>query len=240
MRLSARISTDQFGAAFSDYYRFAEQRMERAALIATDRAAREATNDIRTAMQASRLGRLGNAIGSTSDLKKGRGVYRVGAGWRASGVVYARSKSERTLGALESYTRGAEIRPRRGRWLWIPTDEIQRLVGKGGNRRRLEPRMWQSAGLDRKIGPLEPVKSVNGNPLLVVKNVGVSAAGKKRSARSLTKSGRPRKGQVQRAFVVAFIAIPYTSRQARVDIESIVKVAQDQAGNYFFEALGRL
>lgn len=239
MAISATFDTRNNGAIFEKYYRFAEQRLERAALIATDRAVTEAKGDLRTAMQAARLGGLGNAISSTSDIKKGRGVYRVGKGFRASGVLFIRTTSPRTVGAIEAYTQGADIRPRKGRYLWIPTDDVQRLVGKGKDRRRLEPGLWVQSGLDRRIGPLVRIKSVNGYPLLTVQNVGVSAAGKKRSARSRTKSGRPRKGQVAKAFIVAFIGIPYTSRAARINVRSIVRVAQGQMQNYFYQALGR-
>lgn len=241
MALSARLQPGQRGAAFEEYYRRAEQRFERAALIATDRGAREAKEDIRGAFRASGLGRLGNAIGHTSDLAKGRGVHRfAGGGWRASGVLFVRSQSERTLGAIESYTQGATIRPRKGRWLWFPSDDIQRLVGKGKQRQRLTPALWSKSGLDTRIGPLVMIRSVNGYPLLVVQNVGVSAAGKKRSARSLTKSGRARKGQVAKQFVVAFIGIPYTARQQRVDVKNILRVTQGQLINYYQQALGRI
>lgn len=237
MGLSARLEEGQFDAAFSDYYRFAEQRMERAALEATDKARRIALSQVRGQMQGSGLGRLGQGITSTSDLERGRGVHRTpGGGFSASGIVYVRSTSERTRGAIEAYTRGASIKPRRGRWLWIPTKEIPRVT----NRYRMTPDLWRRNGFDRKIGPLVLIRSVNGYPLLVVRNVGVSLAGKPRSARSLTKSGRPRKGQTAKSFLVAFIGIPYTSRAARVDISAIMRSVQDQLPQLFANALGRI
>ena len=72
------------------------------------------------------------------------------------------------------------------------------------------------------------VKSINGNPLLVAKNISVSEGGKSRSARALNKSGRPRKGQRAKEFVVAFIGIPRTSRAARVSVSAIMAQALDR------------
>ena len=235
-RLSARLDTSQFGAAFSDWYRFSEQRLERAALIATDRGRSIALRSIRSQMQAAGLGRLGNAISSTSDLEQSGEVHRRGGGFSASGVVFVRSKSERTLGAIESYTRGAQIRPVRSRWLWIATDNIPRLTGKY----RMTPELYVRNGFERKIGPLVRVKSVNGYPLLVVEVAGVSNSGAKRSARSLTKSGRARKGQVAKQFVVAFYGIPHTARSARIDVTAIMREVQAQLPQLAIQSLGRI
>lgn len=236
------MRSEQIGAPFDQFYRGAIQRMEKAALIATDRGARAAETQLRTDMAGAELGRLGQAIKATSDLKRKRGVHRRGAeGFSASGVVYVRSKSERTLGAIESYTEGADIRPRRGRWLWIATDAVPRLAGsnfKGGKGQRMTPALWKSRGFERKIGPLVLIKSINGYPLLAVKNVGVDLSGRKRSAKSLTKSGRPRKGQIERQLVVAFIGIPYTARAARIDVESVMREQQSRLIEYFRAALG--
>lgn len=192
------------------------QRMEFVGLIATDRAATEARRRLRSGFQQARLGRLGNAFGATSDLKRTGRVFQRGAGFSASGSVVIRSRSERTLGAIESYTRGSTIVPVTTRYLWIPTDAVQRLVGSGADRRRLTPALWNARGLNQRIGELTFVRSINGNPLLVLNNVGVGLAGRRR-ARSLTRSGRPRRGDVERQFVVAFVGILRTSRQARVN-----------------------
>lgn len=192
---------------------------ENLALEVSDRAARRAQTAIRADMAGAGLGRLGNAIGMTSDKRKGGRVYREGDTVRASGVLFIRSKSERTVGAIISYTEGANILPVKGRWLWFPTDNAQRVIGTKDQRRRLTPALWRQRGLDEKIGPLIRLRSVNGNPVLAVKNVGVSqVAGGRRRARGLTKSGRPRKGDTQAELVVMFIGIPRTSRAARVNV----------------------
>ena len=239
MALSARLDMSRAGGAFDDWYRFAEQRMERAALIATDRAATQGKADVRAAMSSAGIGRLGNAIGSTSDLKQGGRVHRRSNGFSASGILYVRSRSERTLGAIEAYTEGANILPRKGRWLWFPSDEIRRIGGTGSEKRRLTPGNWVKFGMDRKIGPLVRVTTQSGRPLLIVKDVGVNRAGKARSARARTKRGGLRKGDVA-VSIIAFIGIPRTSREARVDVRHVLSVVQGQMPNYFAEALGRI
>lgn len=224
-RLEAALRRPNYRPAFDQYYRQSEQQMEMAALRATDRGRSIALRTIRQQMQAAGLGRLGNAIGSTSDLARGLSAHRLpGGGFSASGTLFIRSRSPRTLGTLEAYTQGAEIRPVRSRWLWIPTDEIPRVT----NRQRMTPELYRRNGFEQKIGPLVEIPNVNGNPLLVVRNIGVSEAGRPRSAKSLTKSGRARKGQRLKEFVVAFVGIPRTARAARVNINAILRGVQAQ------------
>lgn len=227
--MSASLSSQSIVAIRAEFTR----RAKNAALIATDKAARRALEEIRSDMQSSGLGRLGNALGASSDLKKNKRVYEKGGGlFSASGNIHIRSKSERAVGAIISYTEPTTtILPRRTSLLWFPTDEIQRLVGKGKDRKRLEPRYWRQYGLEGKIGPLERITAKDGTELLIVKNVGVSGSGKSRSARSLTKSGRPRKGQVAKDFVVAFVGIPQTMRKQRTNPLAIAqRVANDLKG----------
>jgi hypothetical protein len=211
-------------SAFDNFERQSRGRMEAAALNASHIAAARAKTAIRREMLSSGLGRLGNAVDSGSDLEKRGAVFRKGTGFSASGWVNLRTRNERTVGAIDAYTQGAEITPRNGRWLWLPTDDIPARAG----RKKITPANWNKFGLDKKIGPLVLVKSVNGAPLLVVKDASVSGSGKARSAKSLTKTGRLRKGQVARSFIVAFIAIPRTSRQARVDVPAIMRSIQQQ------------
>lgn len=185
-------------------------------------------------MTSARLGRLGNAVDNTSDMQKRGSPKRYpNGGFAASGVLFVRSQSERTKGALESYTQGAEIRPKSGRYLWFATDEIPRLT----NKVRMTPELYRKNGFEQKIGPLVQIRGIDGTPLLVARNVGVNAAGKPRSARSLTKAGRPRKGQRLKEFVVAFIGIPRTSRAARVNVREILTRVQADLPRLFNEAI---
>lgn len=226
-RLAAKFERANYAGAYRAFGLSIDRRLELAALEATDRAARQALGTIRSAMQSAGLGRLGNGLGAASDLSSGRGIHRREAGaWSASGTVFVRSRSERTRGALEAYTAGADITPKRGRWLWIATPDIQRLAGGKGRRQRITPGNWDNLGLNTRIGPLVLLKSIDGRPLLAVEGAGVSLTGAKGSARSLRKNGQARRGQIRRELLIAFIAIPATSRAARVEVNAIMRAVQ--------------
>lgn len=210
---------------------------EQLALDVSDRAATKALRGIRSDMAGAKLGGLGRAITMTSDKVKGRGVYRQGGISRASGVIFIRSRSPRTVGAIISYTEGAQIAAKNpSGYLWYPLDAAQRLIGKGADRKRLEPRFWRSSGLEAKLGPLIRIRGADGAPLLVVRNVGVSGvAGGSKRPRSLTRSGRPRKGDVLAEIVPIFKGIRATSRAARVfpqrrAREAAIEAAQELRG----------
>lgn len=237
-KLALRVEAPDAGAAFDRATRELHLKLERALLVATDRAGRRAKANIRAEMSAAGLGRLGQAIDVGTDLESGRGVHRNGRGFSASAIVHARTRSPRTVGALLAYTEGATIRPRRGRWLWIPSDEIQRVVGSRATRERVTPESYQRMGLESRIGPLVQIRGINGRPLLVVERASVSEAGKRRSAKSRTKTGRLRKGQRAKQFIVAFVAIPSTSRAARVDINAIMARAAAELPAFVELALG--
>jgi hypothetical protein len=218
------------------YIRNIQNRLEAAALETTKIGARRALTRIRSEMEGAGLGRLGNALGSTSDKEKGRGVRRYpNGGFSASGVVFIRSGSDRSRGAIEAYTEGADILPVRSRWLWIPTDQIPRIVKK----KRMTPELYNQNGYAQKIGPLVMVKSINGNPLLVVKTATFSSVGKLRSARAHLKSGKAPKGQRTKEFIVAFIGIPRTSRAARIDVPKIMQSVADELPELFNQVFGR-
>lgn len=216
------LDRPNFRPAIDSVFRNGEQVLEDAALRATDRAGRETVTSIRQDMASARLGPLRNVIRLTTDLEKGR-VFRLpGGGFSASSLIYARSRSERTVGALQAYSRGAQIAPKRGRWLWIPTKEAPARIG----RKRATPAAYIAAG--SPLGPLITIRAPNGAPLLAVENVGVSGRGK---ARTLTKKGAPRNSKRfgadrQRQLVVLFVAIPNTSRAARFDIIETAKRGQ--------------
>ena len=170
MGLSATIDATGFESALGAYFREQEQRLEQAMLIATDRGGKNLKNGIRQAMSGAGLGKLGNAFAGKSDLERGGIQVRYGGGgFSAGATVYVRSGSDRTRGAIKAYTEGATIRPRRGRFLWIATPEIQRIAGPKGARERVSPANWTKLGLDKRIGPLVFLKSINGRPLLAVK-----------------------------------------------------------------------
>lgn len=224
---------------FDDYRRYAIETLERAAIRTVGVAARRGKAEIRQRMAGAGLGRLGNAIGARGEervIRWGRERFGVSA------QFFINSQSERTLGAIAAYTDGATILPVRSRWLWIPTDNIPRLAGsnfKGGKGQRMTPALWRERGFDKKIGPLIQIRSVNGYPLLVVENVGVDLSGRKRSAKSLTKAGAPRKGQVAKELIVCFVGIPRTARSARINITEILNQIRGELPAIFSDELAK-
>lgn len=199
-----------------------DQKMQQAAHRATDRAATRLKDQIRSEMSAAGLGRLGMALGSGSDYRKGGRVHRTGEGWSVSGWVFVRSGSKRSRGAIEAYTQGATILPRNpSGLLWIPTDDIMRMARIGKASYRLTPKLWRQT-YEAKYGPLVRVRS-GGQNLLIVRDTTLSLAGKPRSIKPLTKRGKVPKGQIYQKFVVAFIGIPQTTRSARVNPAQIAR-----------------
>ncbi|HUD29731.1 MAG TPA: hypothetical protein VMQ93_12720 [Novosphingobium sp.] len=229
IRADVRMPTSSM---VSDYRRHAIQNFERAGVRTVDKIARRGKLAVRERFASAGLGRLGNAIDSNAD----QAVARLaGERFSVSARFFTRTRSERTLGALQAYTEGADITPVRGRWLWIPTDDVPRVT----KRYRLTPALWRENGFDKKIGPLFQIKSVNGYPLLAVENVGVGLSGRRRTARSLTKKGMPRKGQIQKELIVAFVGIPRTSRAARVNITEILNDVRTEMPAIFATELAK-
>lgn len=227
MAIRATVNAGDYLGAYGRFQTVLDRRIEYAALRTTDVTSRRGKSAIRSEMAGAKLGRLGNAIDSTSDLEKGR-VHRTAGGFSASGVIFVRSRSERTIGAIESYTQGSTIRPKNSRYLWIPSRDIKRLAGSKalGGRFRLTPALWDAAGLSQRIGPLVFVRAKDGTPLLIVQNVGVGALGQPGSVKSLTRRGQPRRGQIKRDFVVAFTGIRGTERTSRVNVPRTVRKIQ--------------
>lgn len=218
---------------FDEIRRYSRQVHERAALRTVAVIANRGKAEIRRGFAGAGLRRLGNAIGATSDAEKGT-IRRYGRDeFAVSAQFFVRSGSPRTRGAIEAYTEGAEIVPRRGRWLWIATDEIPQLVGSGKDRKRMTPALYRERGFEAKIGPLVRVRSEKGYPLLIVRGATVNAAGKPRKARALTKTGKVPRGQVRQEIIVAFIGIPRTARQARVSITDILRQVRAEVPDIF-------
>lgn len=220
---------------FAEFRRFNIQRLERAALISSDRGAREGLKELRSAMQGAGLGRLGNALGYGSDLKKGRGVHRRGAeAFSASGWIYIRSRSERAVGAIVAYTEGAEIGPVKSPWLWIATDEIPRRAG----RFRMTPALYNRHGFASRIGPLFQIPGRHGGEsLLIVRNVTTDRFGRRGKARRLPRRGGIGASRERRDQIVAFVGIKRTSRSARVNPDQIISIQSARLSEYRAAAL---
>ena len=129
--------------------------LEQAAFYATDEASKLAQRGVQSKMRAVGLGRLANAVGQTSALKKnqrGRNPY---------GVLYARGGDESLAGgALDAYTRGVTIRATNRKWLAFQTNAIPRRV----NRKRMTPALYESAGFASRYGKLSSARSSPTSP----------------------------------------------------------------------------
>lgn len=224
------------GTGFSAgaFVRDMNARLQRAAKRATDQAAAGALGDIRSVMNGQRLGRLSRAVRYTSDQKKGRIQDRGAGGWSASGVIYAKTGSPRTAGALQAYTEGATIRAKGGRWLAIPTTEIPSRVG----RQKITPELWAKSGLNERIGRLQFVPTRRaGIAYLVAQGVSINPL-RPRSARRLPKSGKPRAGRAA-VSVIAFVLIKQTRRSKRFDPQSIAAKWQARVPGLMTAALSK-
>ena len=231
----ARVTIDK--GLVANHRRQSIQRIEQAGLKVTARAASTGKRELRSSMRAAKLAGLAQAIGETSDLARNGRVHRRGAdGFSVSGVLYVRSKSERTLGALESYFFGATITPKRGRWLWIASNDLKRRV-KGGF--RMTPERYVALGMEQSIGKLEfrPGRAP-GEGLLVARRVTTLASGRRGSARAY-RDGRSLRNRRLNEELVLFVGIRRTTRVVRVDPRSIIRAAQQRLPDEMLAELRR-
>lgn len=198
------------------------------ALVKTDRAATAAKQNLRSGMRSAGLGKLGNAVGSGSDLQKGGRIHRRGEGFSVSGWVYLRGNSKRTEGAFKAYSQGADIVPKNGQWLWIATANIPKRV----NRFRMTPALYLANGYEQKLGELQFVQGRNpGEGLLVIKTpVAVNRIGTPR-ARRFTSRSRVGGIREKRENLVAFVGIRRTARAARFNLRGLLEDATASAMN---------
>jgi hypothetical protein len=199
----------------------------RAAITATDRAARESQTDIRQKMASMRLGKLGNAVGQTSLLRqRGQGD--------PYGVIYARGGDESiTGGALEAYSRGVTIEPKDGnQWLWFQTSAIPRRVG----RYRMTPARFRASGLMGSIGKLEFRPLGPNRAALVIKRVSLSP----KDGRAKALGPRSTRTRIPQKEIIAFIGIRVTRRAQRFDKDQIVFARARRVPFYIVEALDAL
>ena len=207
------------------------QRVERSMLVATDTASRNALRDIRT---SNALGRLGNALGHFSDLKKGKGFRFGSSGFSASGGIAIKTKNERTVGAIISYTEGSEILPTKGRWLWFPTPE---LAIKRIGRKKITPALYNASALPQRLGPLVFIPGRHaGEALLIIRNVQTALSGRRRPIKG-SRSGVARAGRQQQEQIVAFVGIRRTARTQRIDVPAIMRANAARVGELFYNEM---
>lgn len=192
----------------------ADQR--RIAHFATDRATTFAKDLTRQRIQGAGLGRLANAVGSTSSLKR----RRTGND-NAWGAVFARGKAEsRGNQALLAYSEGATIYPRGGRkWLAFATNAVPKRAG----RYKMTPARYRAAGLESTLGKLNFVPGRGGRVAYLVARKVVTS---KRTGRILRQQGgRASRGSDNKDSVIAFILIRFTRRGQRFNQKQIMEQA---------------
>jgi hypothetical protein len=204
--------------------------VRRAAIIATDRASKEAQRALQQRIRSVGLGRLGGAVGQTS-LKRERGSEAD----NPYGVIFARGGDDSLGGgALEAYSRGATIEPRGGnRWLWIASRAIPKFVSLGGRRYRITPQLYKASSLVSSIGKLE-FKPIGPNrALYVIKRVTTSP----KTGRAKAATGRRTRTRIPEKEIIAFVGIRVTIRAKRFDKDDVIQPFARRVPIYMREAL---
>ncbi len=200
--------------------------LRRASHYAADKAIKEAKSVTRQTIRTVRLGRLANAVGSTSSLEKGR---LAGNAW---GAIFARGGiNSRANQALMAYTEGAVIVPTGGRkWLAYPAAAAGRLVrmptARGFGNFKNTPGRY---GEKLRFVQFSPRRAA-----LVMDNAIVS----NKTGRIRRGAKRPGTASTKKKFVVVFWLIKVTTRAKRFDQHRIVAAAGRRIGD-FVEEYGR-
>lgn len=197
--------------------------------MAVDRASKMGQQRVQAKMRQVGLGRLANAVGHTSSKRKGRS----GEGRNAWGVIFARGGDQSLAGgALESYSRGATIRPSNQNWLWFQTSSIpRRVAGK-----RTTPARYNASGLATSIGKLD-FKQISANrALLIIKNVTVSP----KNGRAKAMGKRAPRTRIPMKEIVAFVGIRWTRRAKRFDQNDIMSAAAALVPKYMAEEMNSI
>lgn len=221
-----RTTRPNFSALRDEARRLAKAQ-HKAAVQATHHASQRAQKHIQAKVKSVGLGRLSNAVGQTSSLRK-----RQTEG-RPYGVIYARSGSKSDIGragaALEAYSRGSTITPHK-EWLAFATDAVPRLVGG----RRLTPKLYNSSGMANSVGKLRFRAISQKLALLVVRNVSLHP--KTGRAKALGPR-RPRTRVVPDKDTVVFVLIRVTRRAKRFDKDTLVKLYHGKVPDYIARAM---
>lgn len=200
----------------------------RAAPIAVDRASKVGQKRVQGKMRAVGLGRLANAVGHTSSLRKGRRGDR-----RPWGVIFAKGGDDSLAGgALEAYSRGATIRPTDQQWLWFQTDAVPRRIG----RYRTTPARYNASGLATTIGPLQFKRISSNRAILVIRNISISP----KTGRAKAMGPRKTRTRIPMKEIVAFVGIRWTRRAKRFDKDEIMNAASKLVPRYMIEEMEQI
>lgn len=206
--------------------------LRKSAHQATDRAIKDVKTATRSKIRSVALGRLANAVGSTSSLEKRRTRGDAWAAIYARGGLYSRANQ-----ALMAYTEGATILPTGGRkWLAYPTKAAGRLkrlpIPRTGGRGYANFKNQPSRGGQR-------LRFVQFNPrraALVLDDASVSNS----TGKAKPFGKRLGRGQTRKKVVVMFWLIRITKRAARFNQHQIVARYGQQLGDYVLAAQTRI
>ena len=174
----------------------------RAATHGAREGIRKGTDVLKSSMrsQVTRAG-LGRRLGNTWRGK----FFDNDRGFNVAGFVYSKAQT-----IIRAHSEGVTIRPKRGRYLAIPTPSAPR---RGANpRRRMSPSNWPTD----KFGPLRLIRRRSGPDLLVADEVRISAKAGRASKAKRTKTGKMGKGATT---TVMFILVRQLKLKKRLDLK---------------------
>lgn len=205
-----------------------------AAIIATDEMSKEGQRGVQAKIRAVGLGKLGGAVGHTSMKREGQS----GASRNPYGVIFAKGGDESLGGgALESYSRGSRIHPKKGDgWLWIPQPSIPRFIRAAGRRFRTTPQLYNASSLASTIGKLEFKPIGNNRALLVIRKASVNI----RTGRARSPTKRKSSLSTNEKDVIAFVGIKVTRRAKRFDQTKIMQAKAQKLPQAMRRALDRI
>jgi hypothetical protein len=245
LRFTAKTSLAPIKATAAAAARY-QQDLRAAAIIATDRASKDAQRGVQERIRGTGLGRLANAVGQTSMRREVAALRGPTAQVRAYrlignpyGVIFARGGDDSLAGgALESYARGATIRPGPGKvWLAIPTRAVPKFIRIGGVRRRLTPELYMRSPLMQSIGRLEFRPLAGGDKAIwVIKKVSVSP----KTGQAKRMGPRKTRTRIPQKEVIAFNGIRVTRRAQRFDKDGVVGFYARRVPLYMTEALAEV
>lgn len=198
MRRSVTITGNLIG----DFEEFTEQTARRVT-DATEHAASTMREDMRAAIQAAGLGKLGRALGYSAYPGNARSSLHPAA------EVFVRGKAmsaARWDSILSAFAEGATIRGRRG-WLAIPTKECP----KGARGRYLSPEE-----VAERFGPLQSV--AKGRVIFLYADL---VAGKSGGWRRAT-AGRAAQGRAGKPTLM-FVLVRQATIRRLLDLDAIAK-----------------
>jgi hypothetical protein len=206
-----------------------------AAIVATDRATREAQIGTRERISGAGLGRLGNAVGYTSSKRQ---AGKANSRSDPYGVLYAKGGDKSLAGgALESYSRGSTIRPSAGgQWLAFPTKAIPRLISIGGRRQRITPELYMRSGLMQSIGRLIFRPLSDSKAIWVVQKVTLSP----KSGQAKAAGTRKTRSRVPAKEVIAFVGVRVTRRAQRFNKDATIAPYARRVPTYIAEEIAQI